>query len=167
MTALQINDIKTFMNAMLKGTLFDNFLLKEASITHNITWTIDGAINKACISNEDMQAFDPESSGYVRFSAVKPVCFDIIKGKTTPAFFKFVFMLSPKNKEKTIASSGSNYKNDDISAMSINVIYKNDILICTTGISYRVFSRDKTLENEWDRMAGVFLRQNKISITVI
>ena len=47
--------------------------------------------------------------------------------------------------------------------MYLHFTYKNDVLICTTGISYRLFSLDKSLEQEWDRLVLIFLRQNGIA----
>jgi predicted fused transcriptional regulator/phosphomethylpyrimidine kinase len=47
--------------------------------------------------------------------------------------------------------------------MYINLRYQNQLLSLTTGISYNVFSIDKTLENQWDKMVMKFLSQNEIA----
>ena len=47
--------------------------------------------------------------------------------------------------------------------MYINLKYQNQLLSLTTGIAYNIFSTDKTLENEWDKMVMKFLKQNEIA----
>ena len=86
-----------------------------------------------------------------------------MKGKKKPGYFKFVFLLSPQNQASTVEKSGSNFSNDDIRAMYLNLVYKNDTLTCTTGISYKLFSLDKTLEQEWDRLVLLFFKKNHIA----
>jgi len=47
--------------------------------------------------------------------------------------------------------------------MYINLKYQNQLLSLTTGIAYNVFSTDKSLETEWDKMVVKFLKQHEIS----
>ena len=93
---------------------------------------------------------------------LKTNCFDLIKGKKTPSAFRFVFLLSPENMEKTLNAVGSSYKPADVTGMYINLKYQNQLLSLTTGIAYNIFSTDKTLENEWDKMVVKFLKQHEI-----
>ena len=51
--------------------------------------------------------------------------------------------------------------------MFLNLKYQDQKLTCITGISYRVFSMDKSLEQEWDRLVTVFFRNNKIPFEVL
>lgn len=90
-------------------------------------------------------------------------CFDLIKGRKTPSAFRFVFLLSPENMKKTVTSVGSSYQSNDITGMYINLKYQNQLLSLTTGIAYNIFSTDKTLESEWDKLVIRFLKQNDIS----
>lgn len=163
MIALKITDVGALMNALLKGTLFDHFLIREVSVTQGFTCTIDGAVNADYFSDADA-AFRPEpEASYVPFVLVRPLCLELLKGKRKPAAFKFVFLLSPSNQSKTVAHSGSSFQNDDVAGMYLNLTYKNDSLLCTTGISYRRFSQDKSLDQEWDRLVQVFFRRNQIA----
>lgn len=162
MIALQITDVGTFMNSLLKGNLFDHFLLQEATITQAVSYTIDGTLNKDYYSAEELEEMNLHDCSYLPFSYTRPACFSLIKGRKKPGYFKFVFLLSPKNQESTITKSGSSFHNDDVRAMYLNLTYKNNILTCTTGISYKLFSLDKTLDREWDRLVGLFFKQNGI-----
>lgn len=164
MIALQITDLGTFMNSLLKGKMFDHFLLQEATITQAVSYTIDGTLNKDYYSDEELEEMELTDNSYLPFSYVRPVCFELLKGKKKPGYFKFIFLLSPKNQASTVARSGSAFHSEDISAMYLNLTYKNNILTCTTGISYKLFSLDKTLEQEWDRLVKIFFRQNKVEV---
>jgi hypothetical protein len=97
------------------------------------------------------------------FSMLRSNCFDLIKGKRTPASFRFVFLLSPENLKNTLASVSSSYTPEDITGIYLNIKYQNQLLTLTTGISYRIFSTDKSLEKEWDRLVLRFLLQHNIT----
>ena len=45
MTALNLPEIKEFMNKLLCSETFDHFLLKEAVIKTAVTFTIDGTMD--------------------------------------------------------------------------------------------------------------------------
>ena len=162
MIALELTDIKDFMNKLLRAEVFDHFLLQEAMITSSATYTINGQITKGFFSEEEIEELHLNGCRFLPFSMLKTNCFDLIKGKKTPSAFRFVFLLSPKNIEKTITAVGSSYTPSDVSGMYINVKYQNQLLSLTTGIAYNTFSTDKTLELEWDKMVMKFLKQHEI-----
>ena len=163
MIALELTDVKDFMNKLLRSEVFDHFLLQEAVITSGVTYTITGQITKGFYSEEEVAELHLEGCRFLPFSMLKTNCFDLIKGKKTPSSFRFVFLLSPENMEKTIRAVGSSYTPSDVTGMYINLKYQNQLLVLTTGISYNIFSTDKTLENEWDKMVIRFLKQHEIS----
>ena len=163
MIALELTDIKVFMNKLLREEVFDHFLLQEAVITSAATYTINGQITKGFYSDEEISEHHLEGCRFLPFSMLRGNCFDLIKGKKTPSSFRFVFLLSPDNMQKTLSSVGSNYHSSDITGMYINLKYQNQLLSLTTGIAYNVFSTDKTLENEWDKLVVKFLKQHEIS----
>ena len=163
MIALELTDIKDFMNKLLKAEVFDHFLLQEAVITGSAAITINGQITKGFFNEEELSQQHLEGLMFHPFCMLKKTCFDIIKGKKTPSSFRFVFLLSPENQKKTIQSIGSSFKDEDVTGMFINIRYQNQLLSLTTGISYKVFSIDKTLENQWDKMVMKFLSQNEIT----
>ena len=163
MIALELTDVKDFMNKLLRSEVFDHFLLQEASITGAATYTINGQLTKGFYSEEEVEELHLNGHRFLPFSMLRGNCFDLIKGKKTPSAFRFVFLLSPTNMEKTITAVGSSYKPTDVTGMYINLKYQNQLLSLTTGIAYNVFSTDKTLENEWDKMVMKFLKQNEIA----
>lgn len=163
MTALKISNVKEFMNILLLSETFDHFLLSEASITTFATLILDGHSCADFFSPEDEGYSLVENETYVPFSLLRPSCLSFIKGKRTPVSFKFVFLLSRENQTKTLASLHSSFASEDISGMYLNLKYQAGNLICTTGISYRSFSTDKSLDLAWDEMITRFLKNHKIS----
>ncbi len=167
MIALELTDIKDFMNKLLRSEVFDHFLLQEAVITSSATYTINGQITKGFYTDEELEELHLNGCRFLPFSMLKGNCFDLIKGKKTPSSFRFVFLLSPSNMEKTISAVGSSYKASDVTGMYINLKYQNQLLSLTTGIAYNIFSTDKTLEAEWDKMVTKFLKQHEIAFEEI
>ncbi len=162
MVALKISNIKEFMNLLLLSDTFDHFLLSEASITTFATMILDGHSYADFFSPEDDGYELVAGESYVPFALLRSSCFDFIKGKRTPVSFKFVFLLSKKNQEKTLASLHSSFAAEDISGMYLNLKYQAGEIICTTGISYRNFSMDKSLDQAWDDMIIRFFKNHKI-----
>ena len=163
MIALKITDIGTFINKLLKEGMCDHFLLQEAVITQAATFTIDGSLQADYFDSEETEKFQLQNLTYVPFSLMRPHCLKLMQGKKKPLYFKFVFLLSPVNQSKTVECAGTSFLPEDVSGMYLHFIYKNEVLTCTTGISYRKFSLDKALDQEWDRLVPVFLRKNGIA----
>ena len=163
MLALELTDIKDFMNKLLRSEIFDHFLLQEGVITSAASYVIDGHINKGFYSKEKLEELGIADCSCLPYAMLRTQCFDLIKGKKTPSAFKFVLMLSPKNLERTLSSIHSNFTGNDITGVFLNIRYQNQLLSLTTGISYNIFSVDKTLDNEWDRLVRQFLKQHEIA----
>ena len=104
MTALSILDVKEFMNILLRTDTFDSFLLREGSVTTCMSFQLDGRAKAGFFSPEDEAYGLISQESYVPFSLVRPICFDIIKGKRTPSSFHFVFQLSSENQKRTVSS---------------------------------------------------------------
>ena len=163
MIALSLPEIKDFMNKLLCTDTFGHFLLKEAVILGSVTWSLDGTIQPDFYSSDEADALGLTGLSFLPFEQVRPQCFDLIKGKRTPSYFKFVFLLSPKNLERTLLSTHSSFTPEDITGMFINLKFQQKKLLLTTGISYRIFSVDKSLDQEWDSLVKRFLTAHEIS----
>lgn len=155
------------MHQLLCTEIFDNFLLSEAIITKDATFTIDGHINRDFYSAEDLEQLHLQNAKILPYGMLRNTCFDIIKGKHTPVSFKFILLLSPENMAQTIASSNSSLTPSDVNGMLLNLIYHNGQLTLTTGISYTTFSLDRTLEEAWDKMVQTFLYKHQISFEIL
>src|SRR5574344_687938 len=91
MQSINISDVKTFMKRLLINNSFDDFLLEDASITTFNTFNIDGHLQKAYYSKEEYEALNLRSLSY--WHEIKPICFELIKGKKTPLGFTFILQL--------------------------------------------------------------------------
>lgn len=163
MIALQISEIKDFMNKLLCSEVFDNFLLQEASINTNASYHIEGHVNTDFYSKEELEEEGLSQLSFMPYGKIRPQCFQLIKGKRTPTFFKFVLLLSPQNLERTLAQVNSPFTSNDITGMFLNIKFQNGCLLLTTGVSYRIFSTDKGLDKEWDQLVRRFLNGHDIS----
>lgn len=163
MIALQLTDLKGFMNTFLKADTFDHFLLQEAVITSATTYIIDGHITKDFYTENELEELQLTGYPMLPFSMLRGNCFDLIKGQKAPAAFRFVFCLSPENLRKTLVAVSSSYTESDLSGVFFNLKFQNQMLTLTTGISYRIFSTDKSLDAEWDKLMKRFLSQHQIS----
>lgn len=167
MIALELTDVKDFMNKLLRTETFDHFLLQEAVITGSATYSISGQITKGYYTEEELSEQHLNGMRFLPFALLRNNCFDLIKGKKTPSSFRFVFLLSPENQKKTLDSMGSPFSENDITGIYINLRYQNQLLSLTTGISYNVFSTDKSLDAQWDKLVIKFLTQNAIAFEEI
>ena len=156
MIALGILDIKRFMSAFLVGSLFDDYSLIEAQITTFCTFSIDGRHMRAFY--EDTPA-DPETASlaeeeaveYITWKQVKERCFDLIKGKRTPLFFRFIFYFTKDRIRDVFLKYGVTVSPDSISGLCLNLRYEGSNLVLTTGSSMKVFTTDRSADHAWDQ----------------
>ncbi|KAB1440420.1 DUF5721 family protein [Candidatus Galacturonibacter soehngenii] len=167
MIALKIIDVKDFMSKLLISDTFHRFMLSEATINTYNSFTIDGHINKEYYSKEELEEKNLLEQSMSYWETIQPYCFGLIKGKKTPLGFKIVFLLSPSNVEKLLNQTNIGLGVNDINGLFLNIKYNNNEVHCTTGTSLKLFTLDKSLENEWDMMVQKFLKSNEIAFEVI
>ncbi len=167
MKAFLITEKKEFMNLLLRSEVFDNFLVSEATIHAAVKYEIDGHINQNFYTEEELRQKHLDALTYLPYGQLRPVCFELIKGRHTPTYFKFILMLSPSNMQNTILASGSSISTSDISAIFLNILYQNNQLMLTTGVSYQTFILDKSFDKEWEKYAMNFLKKNGIIFSEI
>lgn len=149
MISENITNIKEFMSALLIGNTFDNFLATDISITTYNTFTIDGHIRKAFYTSEEYESLGcPEISSW---STLKPICYNLIKGRRTPLSFKMVFCLAPENVKKFLVENNLDFAPENINGLFINIKYEDNNLSVVTGTSLNIFTLDKTLEQSFDK----------------
>ncbi len=166
MKAFYIKDHRQFMNHLLRSELFDHFLLTEASIHGAVTYEIDGHINRDFFDSAEIEALTADGSSYLPFAKLRPVCYELIRGTHTPLYLKFVFLLSPKNAENTIAAAETTLTAQDITGIFLNLTFRDGSMVLTTGVSYRTFLPDRSFDNAWDALAARFLSAHGIDFDV-
>ena len=166
MIALQIQDIKDFMNRLLLKETFDPFLVIEATITTYNTFHIDGRLKPDYYSPEERENLNLAEHHFSRWQNLRPFCLELIKGKRTPLSFQFTFQLSPENTKKLLDQTESVFSFQDVNVLILNIRYDSTSLFCTTALSLNIFTMDKSLEHAWDQMIQKFLLKQEISFTL-
>ncbi len=155
MNKVNITDIKTFMSKLLIKNDFDDYQLREATITTFNTFTIDGRIKESFYTKEDFDTL--EQKNFSSWAAVKPHCFNIIKGKNLPVSFKIVLKLNEAKTTAMINAASAPVSTSEVEGLYLNIKYENNTLDCITATSLFTFTTDKSLENYWDKEAEKFL----------
>lgn len=151
MLAFTINDTKSFMNLLLKGTTFDEFCFRQGEVTTFAVFAIEGK------RNMDFYAAEEAENGlsrYVRWEEIRPFVFQAIKGNKLPKRIKLVFSL-PDEKVEHLHNT---------SAAFLNILFKENQILCTTAISQESFSLDKSGEHLWEEYILKFFKKNGIGI---
>ncbi|WP_022767384.1 DUF5721 family protein [Butyrivibrio sp. NC2007] len=165
MIALKIKQQKNFMAKLLTTELFDSFLVEEVTIDTFNTFTIDGRIHKEFYkdSEESEAALSNEFSNWAK---IRPIALILIKGKQTPLGFKFILHLSDSDKLTLLQNADMDISPDQIS-LGINLRFSQGEVIITTGVSYNIFTLDKSAEKAWDEYIPSFLESNGIEADLL
>ena len=166
MIALQITSMKQFMNQLLAADTFDMFLLEEAVISTACTFTIDGHVNRDFFSSEDRDPVDLPYD-FRPWSEIKGLCFDLIKGKRTPLFFRFVLHLMPEKASALLSKEGSDVDPSLVKALVLNIRYDGTKAVLTTGTAYHTFLPSKEPDVIWDKALIKYLEGKGISTSFL
>lgn len=159
MLLLTIEDIKSFVNKLLKEEAFGNLLLYEAEVKNAGFFTMSGKLNKEFFDSEE----ELDGRTYMRWSEVSHIFYQTIRGKRLPVSFKIVLMPDDKTVEELIERSGIAVSPDEIAALFLNVFYDRGDLTVTTGTSMKIFTLDKQLDYAWEAWVKEFFRKLELT----
>lgn len=138
--SIESDDIKVFMNKMLKADILDQYDIRLIEIESIAKFTIDCTLNKRSR----------------KWSEIKPFAFNIIKGSQKPKRMKMIFSYDAEALE-TFHSNAA--------ALFLNVYFEDDKIKCTTGTSQKSFTLEKDLDTKWDHYITEFFEENNIFIS--
>ncbi len=167
MTSIKITNKKNFMAKLLASELFDDFYVEEAEITTFNTFHIDGQIRREFYKdaqNDGTEALP--TADYSAWKELRPICYDLIKGKRTPLSFKFVFYLNDEAKSKLIKEADAGISEEQIK-LALNIRFIGGDILITTGCAISIFTLDKSIEKAWDSYFPSFLDQNSIENEIL
>ncbi len=167
MLAMKISSTKSFMNHLLVADTFDNFLMAEATISTAHTYQIDGHINKDFFSSEELTDAALLPYDFSEWKDMKPLCFNLIKGKHTPLFFKFVLHLKPEAVGKLMAAGACSVPTEQIKALVLTIKYDGTQVVLTTGSSFQTFVMSKEPDTIWDKALQQFLARKGIDYELL
>lgn len=173
MQALRIEDLRTFMSALLTGSAFHHFELVEADLTTFVTFHIDGVRQRSYYDEDPSAEKDDSGKGqsvsarYITWESLQPHMYELIRGKRTPLSMHLVLRLSDVNTAKVLESSHLSFQVQDIAGLYLNIQFEKGQAVCITGTSLNIFTVDKALEHTWDELAAKLLRKEKIAFTIM
>ena len=141
-----------FARSLFTSDSFDDFLVPEASFLTSFTTEIDGQL----YGKENTEPF-------VRWGVLRPLAFQLIRGKTLPRGFTLVFMLSREKTAAFLAAVSSVFSSEDVAGLYLNFRYAREQLSVTTGAAMKEFTPDRSLEQAWDKQVQKFLDQLSLS----
>ena len=130
------------------------------------TFTIDGRLQQDFFDTDTVAMHKSNSIEYSLWRDVKPYCFSVIRGRRTPLNFRIVLQLSHKQTQQILNPSFPDGSVPDC-RFCLNLQYRNDSLLCTTGVSYTSFCLDKRPEHLWDEIIRKFLSGQHIAFQVL
>lgn len=159
MIALQITSMKQFMNQLLITDAFDPFLLEEAVIGTASTFTIDGRVNHDFYAGEAESDAAPAENRYDfrPWSELRGLCFDLIKGKRPPLFFRFVLHLMPDKACALLEKENCSLDPSQIKSLILNIRYDGSKTLLTTGTALHTFLPSREPDAIWDRALQKYL----------
>lgn len=140
MICLDFKEISKFMSMLLSHETFDEFLTESVKISTYVDFAIDGHFHSAFFENEE----DRPMAEYATWQSLRPVSYDLIKGKRTPLSVKIIFEAPDSIKEKVLGNEAP-----DIHLL-MNIVFENASLRVITASSTDTFLPDKSFEKEWD-----------------
>ena len=160
MIAFKIVDVKDFMNKLLIGEVFDNFLLVSFEITNYAKITIDGVKNEAW--------YEEEVSGrYVTWKEVRDKISSLLKGDRVPLGIKGVFRLSEENTDKTAAKLGIKDAAEKDYGLFFTLKFEKGEINIVTGVSVTDFLMSKQIGNLWDDDLLKFFKYYQIAVEML
>ena len=160
MIAFKIVDVKDFMNKLLIGEVFDNFLLVSFEITNYAKITIDGVKNEAWYAEE-------ASGRYVAWKEVRDKISSLLKGDRVPLGIKGVFRLSEENTDKTAAKLGIKDAAKKDYGLFFTLKFEKGEINIVTGVSVTDFLMSKQIGNLWDEDLLKFLKYYQIAVEML
>ncbi len=165
MTSFQITELKSFMGKLLGTDCFDSFLLAGAQVVTAVEYTIDGRIHPEFYTKEELQ--DPHvcPCEFVSWAQMRPILFQMIRGKRSPSRFKLMLHLNPEYVPAVMKGADPSLLPEQVKALVLTVRYEDGRAFLVTGTAFHSFVLDKTLDACWDKTIRRFLTSRQIAYT--
>lgn len=162
MRAIEILDIRQFMQLLLQSDTFNQYELVSGEIRTDMLYTIDGHINRSYFSDEEISSLSLADFTYLPWSIAKQKVFELIKGKKTPSGMKLVLRL-PNTISTPEIETNSPFQPSDIDGIYLNIAFQSQKLNVICGISYKIFTLDKLLEDHFHTFFTSFFKSKNIT----
>ena len=96
---------------------------------------------------------------YIRWEQVRPLAFQLIKGKVPPQSFSLA-LVCPAGKTKALLAQGGEPADEDaLPLLFLNIRYREEKLMLTTGVSEKTFRPHSGAGALWDRQVRRMLEE--------
>lgn len=163
MQTIHILDVKPFMQLLFQSNQLDTYSFVSAQIHTDMSYQLDGHRNRSFFDKDELELLDKTDSTYLPWSIAKDRIFQIIKGKKTPSLLKVVLRASNTMTQELLNSTNSSLKPNDINGIFLNILFQENELNVICGISYKIFTLDKGLEQEFQNKILTFFKSSYIS----
>ena len=162
MKGYRAEDLRAFTQALFVGSCFDSFLLQEAEFRTFCTFSIDGTSHRSWYTDEELE--EQQIEEYTTWGKLKPVCFQLIRGKRTPQSFHLTLRLSPGEQERLLPETAQK-PNAEPGTFFLNLRFEKKELHCVSLASFRLFPPDRSLEDWWDAWLRNFFEKNGLVVS--
>lgn len=163
MQAINILDIKQFMQLLFQTDALDRYQLVSASIHTDMSYTLDGHINSSFFSEDELMTLELEDSTFMPWAIAKEKIFLLIKGKKTPSQLKIVLKSNQADMDAILTATHSSLNSNDIDGFFINILFQENKLNVICGISYKIFTLEKELESEFSNKIITLFKDKNIT----
>jgi len=153
MLSINFNNIKDLTQHLFINNTFDEFYFIEANLKTNISYSIDGHLNKEFFNEDEVPL-----GNFNKYSSIKNVLYNIIKGKHLPINFKVILGIFPED---------INICSEDINYFCLTFKYENRQMLLTLAPSYNKFTLDKSIEATFEKYISDFLDKYHLDYTIL
>lgn len=146
MLGLNIIRLKDFTQHLFLRESFDDFNLAQARFVTSFSTTFDSRLS----DTED-------DSAQVKWSRIRPLAFQLIRGEDLPRSFSLV-LVSPGDKTLSLLEEANlSPAANQLPSLFLNIRYRQEQLMLTTGIHENSFIPNSELSRLWDKRVLEFL----------
>ena len=140
MLGITMTQLKLITSLLFLRDSFDDFDLAEARFVTEFSAEFDGRIPE-----------EGENSAYIKWGKLRPLAFQLIRGETLPKSFSLVLVYSREKTRDLLLSADRETPDSELPALFLNIRYRQEQMMLTTGISEKSFYPDFELPRLWDR----------------
>lgn len=162
MISIKVKSTKEFMQKFLMTDAFRDFLFLEGNVITSVSHVLEGRLQKDFFTKEEWEDREICPYEFAQWEEIRPLIFQMIKGKHTPVMMKLTLLQKPELTEKLLRDGGEAEEIPAsirrlIKAFLVTVKYENGGIVLTTGVSYQGFTLDKEAEKRWDKALQDFM----------
>lgn len=146
MISENIENVKGLVSRLLSDEIFANMLLYSLEVKNAYLTEVSGKMNKEFFDSSE----EAGTEEYIRWSDVRKLFFQSIKGSRLPLKFKIVLLADSLLIEKIGEAAEIQNTSGNIASLGVNIYYDRNGLSITSGTSLKLFTMDKSVEKCWD-----------------